>query len=108
MMSSIDELEFDHPDEDQVDEIDVPEDSRSIFTELADPEIESLYKKQKKGRLVVQPDFQRQYVWDVKRASNLIESCLLSIPIPTIYISQEKDGKEYVIDGQQRLTSFFS
>ena len=35
-------------------------------------------------------------------------SALLSIPIPIIYISEEPDNKEYVIDGQQRLTSFFS
>jgi len=32
----------------------------------------------------------------------------LQIPLPIIYLSEEKDGKEYVIDGQQRLTSFFS
>jgi hypothetical protein len=36
------------------------------------------------------------------------ESALLGIPIPIIYISEEPDNKEYVIDGQQRLTSFFS
>jgi uncharacterized protein with ParB-like and HNH nuclease domain len=37
-----------------------------------------------------------------------MESALLDIPLPVIYLSEEKDGKEYVIDGQQRLTSFFS
>ena len=67
-----------------------------------------LYNKHKRGKLIVQPDFQRDYVWDRKRASRLIESALLSIPIPIVYISEEPDNKEYVIDGQQRLTSFFS
>ena len=38
----------------------------------------------------------------------MIESALLDIPLPVVYISQETDGREYVIDGQQRLTSFFS
>ena len=48
-------------------------------------------------------------MWDIKRASRLLESqVLLSIPIPIVYISEEPDNKEYVIDGQQRLTSFFS
>lgn len=56
----------------------------------------------------MQPDFQRQYVWDATKASKLIESAILFIPLPIIYLSEEKDGKEYVIDGQQRLTSFFS
>lgn len=47
-------------------------------------------------------------MWDATKASRLIESALLGIPIPVVYISQEPDNKEYVIDGQQRLTSFFS
>ena len=79
-----------------------------IFTDQGDPEVDSLYGKWKRGKLIVQPDFQRQFVWDSKKASRLIESAFLDIPLPVVYISQEKDGKEYVIDGQQRLTSFFS
>jgi hypothetical protein len=47
-------------------------------------------------------------VWDGIKSSSLIESALLDIPLPSVYISQEADGKEYVIDGQQRLTAFFS
>lgn len=84
-----------------------PEDNR-IHTSSGDLEIESLHNKKKRGRLVLQPDFQRQYVWDAKKASKLVESAILHIPLPIIYLSEEKDGKEYVIDGQQRLTSFFS
>ena len=56
----------------------------------------------------MQPDFQRYFVWDTKKSSRLIESALLDIPLPVIYLSEEKDGREYVIDGQQRLTAFFS
>ncbi len=107
-MNDYDEIEFDTPLEEESDEIDLPSDKRKIYTELGDPEIESLLGKYKRGRLIVQPDFQRQYVWDNVKASRLIESALLGIPIPVIYISQEPDNKEYIIDGQQRLTSFFS
>lgn len=81
---------------------------RKIFTDKGDPEVESLYRQWKKGRLDIQPDFQRQYVWDNKKASRLIESILLDIPLPVIYLSEETDGRTYVIDGQQRLTSLFS
>lgn len=107
-MSENEELEFDTPLEEEVESIDVPTESRKIYTELGDPEIDSLHRKWQRGVLIVQPDFQRQFVWDNTKASKLMESALLHIPIPVIYISQEPDNKEYVIDGQQRLTSFFS
>lgn len=81
---------------------------RKIYTEQGDPEVDSLHKRFLKGRLNVQPEFQRQFVWDKVKSSRLIESALLDIPIPIVYLSEEKDGKENVIDGQQRLTSFFS
>lgn len=79
-----------------------------IYTEQGDPEIDGLYQRNKRGRLNIQPDFQRYFVWDIKKSSRLIESVLLDIPLPVIYLSEEQDGTIYVIDGQQRLTSFFS
>jgi len=102
------EIQFDHPLEEEGDEIEIKNGNRTIFTDKGDPEIDSLYGKHKRGKLVVQPDFQRQFVWDKSKSSKLIESALLDIPLPVIYLSQQKDGKEYVIDGQQRLTAFFS
>lgn len=57
-------------------------------------------------RFVIQPDFQRLYVWNIQKASALIESILLSIPVPAMYTYLElATGKELVIDGQQRLTT---
>jgi hypothetical protein len=102
------ELEFDQPLEEDINHVDVPTSERRVYADQGDPEIESLYGKYKRGKLIVQPDFQRYFVWDAKKSSRLIESALLDIPLPVIYLSEEKDGKEYVIDGQQRLTSFFS
>ena len=105
--NSTESLEFETPLEDEFeDEIDSK--SKQIFTDQSDPEIDSLYRRIKKGSLVLQPDFQRYYVWDEIKASRLIESALLEIPLPTIYLSEEKDGRVYVIDGQQRLTAFVS
>lgn len=107
-MGETEELAFETPLEEEIESIEVPSERRKIYTELGDPEIESLHNKFQRGKLIVQPDFQRQYVWDAAKASRLIESALLGIPIPVVYISQEQDNREYVIDGQQRLTSFFS
>jgi len=83
-------------------------DKRTIYTGSADPEIESLYGKWKKGKLILQSEFQRQFVWDSIKASRLIESVLLSVPLPIIYLAEGPSGNISVIDGQQRLTSFFS
>ncbi len=52
------------------------------------------------------PAFQRGYVWDKIKASKLIESVLLHVPLPLIYTAEEADGSEVVIDGQQRLMTF--
>lgn len=102
------EIEFDQPLEDESAIPEVPPSIRKIFTDQGDPEVESLYGKYKRGKLITQPEFQRYFVWDRLKCSKLIESALLDIPLPVIYLSEERDGKEYVIDGQQRLTAFFS
>ncbi len=53
------------------------------------------------------PGFQRNYVWDIKRASKLIESIIIGIPIPQIFLYEENKNKFIVIDGQQRYMSIF-
>jgi hypothetical protein len=53
------------------------------------------------------PGFQRQYVWDLKRASKLIESLIIGLPIPQIFLYEENQNNFLVIDGQQRLLSLY-
>jgi len=106
-VNQIEELEFEQPLEEEEELAEVPS-RQKIYTDKGDPEIESLHKKHKRGKLILQPDFQRHFVWDKTKSSRLIESVFLDIPLPVIYLSEEKGGKEYVIDGQQRLTAFFS
>lgn len=57
--------------------------------------------------LVKIPGFQRNYVWDIKRASKLIESIIIGLPIPQIFLYEEKRDSFMVIDGQQRLMSIY-
>lgn len=80
---------------------------RKIKSQATTPTIQSLYQDWKDGDLIISPTFQRNYVWNNKKASNLIESILLNIPLPIIFTAST-DGKEEVIDGQQRLTSIFA
>jgi len=53
------------------------------------------------------PGFQRNYVWDIKRASKLIESIIMGIPIPQLFLYEQKRNEFLVIDGQQRLMSIY-
>ena len=59
----------------------------------------------KRGLIDLAPDFQRHIVWDHRRRSLLIESLLLRIPIPAVYVNADETGKKTVIDGIQRLTA---
>jgi hypothetical protein len=80
---------------------------RKIKSQATTPTIQSIYQDWKDGDLIISPSFQRNYVWNNKKASNLIESILLNIPLPIIFTASV-EGKEEVIDGQQRLTAIFS
>lgn len=60
----------------------------------------------KRGRYAMAPDFQRDFVWDGKKQSKLIESCIMRIPLPVLYVAEGADGRIVVVDGLQRLTTF--
>jgi hypothetical protein len=64
----------------------------------------SLYEK---GELDIHPEFQRFFRWSNKQKSRLIESLLLGIPIPQIFVAQRPDGIWDVVDGLQRLSTIF-
>ncbi|MFE2346984.1 DUF262 domain-containing protein [Kitasatospora cineracea] len=53
------------------------------------------------------PGFQRNYVWDIKRASKLIESLILGLPVPQVFLYEENRNKFLIIDGQQRLLTVY-
>lgn len=61
----------------------------------------------KNKQYIMDPDFQRDFVWDADRQSKLIESALLRIPLPVFYLAEIPDGRIVVVDGLQRLTTFY-
>lgn len=99
------DLPFELEDDDEPVELDVEE--RRVFSEKSDRTIFELSHQNKRGRLKLNPEFQRYYIWDDNTASRLIESVFLEIPIPVIYLAEDEDSKYSVIDGQQRLRSLF-
>jgi len=64
----------------------------------------SIYEK---GELDIHPEFQRFFRWSQRQKSRLIESLLLGIPIPQIFVAQRPDGIWDVVDGLQRLSTIF-
>jgi hypothetical protein len=64
----------------------------------------SIYEK---GELDIHPEFQRFFRWSLRQKSRLIESLLLGIPIPQIFVAQRPDGIWDVVDGLQRLSTIF-
>lgn len=78
---------------------------KQVFTEKKDILLSSLKEMVDEGDIIPNPDYQRDYVYNDKQASKLVESVLMGIPIPTIYLCLEEDESYSVIDGQQRITS---
>ncbi len=66
---------------------------------------EDVVRRIKAGRFVMDPDFQRGFVWDIRKQSRLIESILLRIPLPVFYLAEDRQGRLIVVDGRQRLTT---
>ena len=66
----------------------------------------TIFSFMESGTLII-PEFQRNYVWDLKHASKLIESLLIGLPVPQIFLYEEEPNKFLVIDGQQRLMTIY-
>lgn len=59
-----------------------------------------------RGFYVMDPDFQRDFIWKADKQSKLIESVILRIPLPVFYLAEDRDGRQIVVDGLQRLSTF--
>ncbi len=81
--------------------INVQREQRSVF---------ELHRRWKRGELILRPEFQRDSVWKTENKARLVESVLLRLPIPAVYVARERVAsgeRDIVIDGQQRLGALF-
>lgn len=81
--------------------------SKSIKTDNYPMSIGELSNLYLDGEININPIYQRMFRWDITQQSALIESILLGIPIPPIYVYQDDNGAWNIIDGQQRLSTIF-
>lgn len=65
--------------------------------------------KRIKEKVIFIPPFQRKFVWNINEASKFIESLILGLPVPGVFLSKEKEtNKSLIVDGQQRLLSLYA
>jgi len=70
--------------------------------------VHDVLRRMEKGAFVMDPDFQRDFIWSEDKQSKLIESVLMRIPLPVFYLGEDNDGRMVVVDGLQRLSTFQS
>jgi len=56
---------------------------------------------------IIKPELQRKYVWDKKEASRFIESILLGLPVPSIFLAKSIDSRQLIVDGYQRIKTIY-
>ncbi len=67
-------------------------------------ELASMYER---DEIVLRPEYQRYFRWSAEQKSKLIESILIGLPLPSVFVSQDEDGAWEVVDGMQRLSTIF-
>jgi len=89
---------------DEIEEEKSNDDLFNITSYGADPSVREIVTMVEDGD-IVKPELQRKYVWKKKEASRFIESLLLGLPVPSIFLANQEDGKRLIIDGYQRINT---
>lgn len=85
------------------DEIDAAQ--RWVKTDAYQMSVGEIVNMYKEGELVINPDFQRLFRWEPGQKSKLIESILLGIPLPPIFVYEKENSTRELIDGLQRVST---
>ncbi len=78
----------------------------AVFVRTEPRSVSEVVGRIERKRYILDPDFQRDFVWSNLKQSKLIESCVMRIPLPVFYVAEAPDGRIIVVDGLQRLTTF--
>jgi len=78
---------------------------RNIFTDSYPMSIGELTNVYAEGDLIIRPPFQRLFRWNDDQKSRLVESILIGIPLPSIFVAQDEEGRWELVDGLQRIST---
>ncbi len=84
--------------------VDYPIDDMLIRTE--NRTIFDVIRRIDQGNFIMNPEFQRGFVWNEAKQSKLVESVIMRIPLPVFYLAEDEQGRMIVVDGLQRLSTF--
>jgi len=79
---------------------------KGIRTRSLDISFNELLDMYKTGELIIDPDYQRLFRWDETKQSQFIESLILELPVPPIFVIEAEEGKFELIDGLQRISTY--
>ena len=68
--------------------------------------VHDVLRRIKMGAFVMNPEFQRDFIWNEEQQSKLVESVIMRIPLPVLYLAEDEEGRMVVVDGLQRLSTF--
>lgn len=77
-----------------------------IPTKSLDVSFNELYDMYQNGELIISPDYQRLFRWGEEKQSRFVESLILEMPVPPIFVIETDDGIYELIDGLQRISSY--
>jgi hypothetical protein len=89
-------------------EKEISDERDKLSTDRMDISFGELINLYKNGELIIRPEYQRLFRWTLKQKTALIESILLSIPIPPIFVAEDEEGIWELVDGLQRVATFIS
>lgn len=78
---------------------------RLVKTDAYQMSIGEVVNMYRDGEIIIDPEFQRLFRWDLGQKSRLFESILLGIPLPSIFVFEREDSKWELIDGLQRTST---
>lgn len=100
------DLDYDIIKEGNRSDIEVLKDrQRNLVTQFVDYNLRALSELLEEKTIDLQPQYQRRYRWNDERQSRLIESFIMNVPVPPIFLNEDEFGKYSVIDGKQRLNT---
>ena len=80
----------------------------SLTTDRMDMSFGEIMSMYEQGEIIISPEFQRLFRWTVEQKTKFIESILLGIPIPPIFVAEDNDGRWELVDGLQRISTVLS
>jgi len=80
----------------------------SLSTDRVDMSFGEIMAMYERDEIIINPEFQRLFRWSIPQQTRFLESLLLGIPIPPIFVAEDKNGKWELVDGVQRISTFLS